>query len=335
MQYWLRNAVLVLRVLWGWSPYSQGRRKVLGLSVPQSMEEGEHEEKNDPATNLFILGRYHIDHRIVETITWEPWLDSAVSETDDVLTAKLLSRKGVPLQVPNGNYEYYLGDRCLRQLEGEARIPLDPPLSMLPHISPVTLHEMRQAEFVDCEQFVVGEERETYASYWAEQILEVGHILTDSQRMGNIDLFGPTALRAGITPMVVTSASVYSLSQDFSLADEVEGPDLGWHMEWTRQREKLPISRLRDPLPMSSSYGAEELSHLTHDMRRLVLAESARDAQRLQEVEDELAIARRKIDSIDHQLYAHDLQLRRGRDVRVVPLPPGGGARTRQRGSGP
>ncbi|KAF6176389.1 hypothetical protein GIB67_024288 [Kingdonia uniflora] len=29
-----------------------------------------------------------------------------------------------------------------------------------------------------------------------------------------------------------------------------------------------------------------------------------------------------------------DLQLRRGRDVRVVPLPPGGGARTRQRGSG-
>ncbi|KAF6149977.1 hypothetical protein GIB67_008698 [Kingdonia uniflora] len=70
-------------------------------------------------------------------------------------------------------------------------------------------------------------------------------------------------------------------------------------------------------------------------MRRLVLAESARDAQRIQEVEEELAIARRQLDSIDHQLYAHDLQLRRGRDVRVVPLPPGGGARTRQRGSGP
>ncbi|KAF6135942.1 hypothetical protein GIB67_006834 [Kingdonia uniflora] len=70
-------------------------------------------------------------------------------------------------------------------------------------------------------------------------------------------------------------------------------------------------------------------------MGRFVLAESAQDAQRLQEVKDELAIARRQIDSIDHQLYAHDLKLRRGRDVRVVPLPPGGGARTRQRGSGP
>ncbi|KAF6175269.1 hypothetical protein GIB67_030487 [Kingdonia uniflora] len=69
-------------------------------------------------------------------------------------------------------------------------------------------------------------------------------------------------------------------------------------------------------------------------MRQLVLAESVRDAQRIQEVEEELAISRRQLESIDHQLYAHDLQLRRGRDVRVVPLPPGGGARMRQRGSG-
>ncbi|KAF6139473.1 hypothetical protein GIB67_025410 [Kingdonia uniflora] len=100
-------------------------------------------------------------------------------------------------------------------------------------------------------------------------------------------------------------------------------------MEWAGQRERLPIARLRDPPPMSSSYGTEDLWHLTHGMRRLVLAKSAQNAQRLQEVEDEVAIARRQIDNIDHQLYAHDLQLRRGRDVRVVPLPPGGGARMR------
>ncbi|KAF6157223.1 hypothetical protein GIB67_041684 [Kingdonia uniflora] len=220
---------LVLRVLWGWSPYSQGR------------------------------GRYHIDHRIVQMITWEPWFDSTVSETEDVLDAKLLSRKRIPLQVPNENCEYFLGDRCWRQVTGEVRIPLDLPLSMSPHISPVALHEMRQAGFVDCEQFVVGEERETYASYWAEQTSEVGHMLTDSQRMGNLDVLGPSALRAGITPAVVTSASVHSLSQDFSLLGEAEGPDLGWHMEWTGRRERLPIARLRDPPPMSSSFDAEEL----------------------------------------------------------------------------
>ncbi|KAF6148405.1 hypothetical protein GIB67_036620 [Kingdonia uniflora] len=264
---------------------------------------GNKRKTNDQAANLFIIGRYHIDHRTVEMITWEPWFDSAVSETEDVT--------------------------------GEVRIPLDPPLSMSPYISPATLHEMRQAGFVDCEQFVVGEVRGTYTSYWAEQISEVGHMLTDSQRMGNLDLFGPSALRAGIILVVVTSASVHSLSLDFSLPGKAEGPDLGWHMQWTGRRENLPIARLRDPPPMSSSYDTEELWHLTHGIRRLVLTESARDAQRIQEVEKELAIASRQLDSIDHQLYAHDLQLRRWRDVRVVPLPPGGGARTRQRGSGP
>ncbi|KAF6157602.1 hypothetical protein GIB67_037175, partial [Kingdonia uniflora] len=239
-----------------------------------------------------VKERYHIDHRTVETITWEPWFDSAVSETEDVLNAKLISRKRIPFQVPNGNCEYYLGDRCWRQVTGEVRIPLDPPLSMLPHISPAVLHKMRKAGFVDCEQFVVGEVRETYASYWAEQILEVGYILTDFQRMGNLDLFGASALRAGITSVVVTSASIHSLSQDFSLPGKAKGPDLGWRMEWTGRRERLPIACLRDPPPMSSSYGVEELWHLTHGMQRLVLAESARDAQRIQEVEEELAITR-------------------------------------------
>ncbi|KAF6160138.1 hypothetical protein GIB67_016574 [Kingdonia uniflora] len=300
----------------------------------KAWERGNMRKTNAQAANLFIIGRYHIDHCTVETITWEPWFDSEVSEIEDVLNAKLLSHKRIPLQVPNGNCEYYLGDRCWRQVTGEVRIPLDPSLSMSPHISPTALHEMRQAGFADCEQFVVGEVRETYASYWAEQISEVGHMLTDSQGIGNLDHFGPSALRAGITPVVVTSALVHSLSQDFSLPSEVEGPDLGWHMEWTGRRERLPIARLRDPPPMSLSYGAEELWHLTHGMRRLVLAESAWDAQRIQKLKEELVITRRRIDSIDHQLYTHDLQLKRGRDVRMVPLPPGGGARTRQRGSG-
>ncbi|KAF6167723.1 hypothetical protein GIB67_017218 [Kingdonia uniflora] len=119
------------------------------------------------------------------------------------------------------------------------------------------------------------EEREIYATYWAEQILEVNHILTNSQRMGNIDLLGLTVLRAGITPVVVTSALTHSLSQDFSLPGKAEGLDSGWHMEWTERREMLPIARLRVPLPMSSSYGIEVLWYLTYGIRRLVLAESA------------------------------------------------------------
>ncbi|KAF6162541.1 hypothetical protein GIB67_003087 [Kingdonia uniflora] len=136
------------------------------------MAEGNRRMANDQATNLFILGRYHIVYRTIESITRELWLEFEVSKIGDILTAKLIFYLRMPLQVPNGNYEYYLGDRCWRHLVGEAHIPLDPPLSMSPHISPMTIHEMRQVRFIDCEHFVVGEEREIYSSYWAEQILE-------------------------------------------------------------------------------------------------------------------------------------------------------------------
>ncbi|KAF6162638.1 hypothetical protein GIB67_003184, partial [Kingdonia uniflora] len=123
---------------------------------------------------------------------------------------------------------------------------------------------MRHANFVDCDQFLIGDERETYASYYANKTYEVCHLLKDSQRMGNIDLFGPTALRAGIIPVVIRSTAVHSLSQDFSLPCEEEGPDPRWHMEWIGRREMLPIHHLRDPPPLSSFYSAEELWHLTH-----------------------------------------------------------------------
>ncbi|KAF6148837.1 hypothetical protein GIB67_014208 [Kingdonia uniflora] len=122
------------------------------------------------------------------------------------------------------------------------------------------------------------------------QTKEVDHLSTISQRKGNIDMFGPTALRAGITPVVVTSASVHSLSQDFSLPSEPEEPDPGWQMEWTGRREILSTYCLRDPPPISVSYSARELWHLTHEPT----SEGG------------------------------------GREVQVVPLPLGDGTRSRQ-----
>ncbi|KAF6154320.1 hypothetical protein GIB67_026776 [Kingdonia uniflora] len=235
------------------------------------------------------------DMDLVVQYDWGPAILASLYHGLDTVVTTGGAITGFVQLLPYWFYEYCgVGHPIVKEeVIDEVRIPLDSPLSMSPHISPATLHEMRQARFVDCEQFVVGEVRETYASYWAEQILEVGHMLTDSQRMGNLDLFGPSALRAGITPVVVTSASIHSLSQDFSLPGDAEGPDLGWHMQWTGWRKNLPIARLRDPPPISLSYGTEELWHLTHGMRRLVLVESVRDAQRIQEVEEELAIARR------------------------------------------
>ncbi|KAF6146576.1 hypothetical protein GIB67_008862 [Kingdonia uniflora] len=115
---------------------------------------------------------------------------------------------------------------CLK-LTGYTGIPMDPPSNMLVHLSPTDLHAFRESGFVDCDQFVMDGERYSYDMYWHIQTQEVGHLLTDSQRMGNIDMFGPNLLRAGIIPMVVTSAEVHSLSQDFTPPDLEMGPDLG------------------------------------------------------------------------------------------------------------
>ncbi|KAF6136906.1 hypothetical protein GIB67_018945 [Kingdonia uniflora] len=151
-------------------------------------------------------------------------LDTAVT-TEDAIT-------GFVQLLPYWFYEYSgVGHPIVKEeVTGEVRIPLGPSLSMSHYISPAALHEMRQAGFVDY-----------------------------SQRTGNLDLFRPSAFKAAITPVVVTLASVHSLSQDFSFPGEAEGPDLGWHMEWAGQCERLLIARLRDPPPMSSSYGAEKL----------------------------------------------------------------------------
>ncbi|KAF6134177.1 hypothetical protein GIB67_013574 [Kingdonia uniflora] len=156
--------------------------------------------------------------------------------------------------------------KFVSKLTGTAGIPLDLLLNMSLHLSPVDLQVMGQTSFVDYDQFVIRDERKTYASYWTGQTEEVCHLLTDSQRMGNVDLFRSTTARAGITPMVIMSASFHSLSQDFSLPGESDGPDSGWHMEWTGRHEILPIHRLRDLPPISAFYGAEELLHLTHAM---------------------------------------------------------------------
>ncbi|KAF6167106.1 hypothetical protein GIB67_041361 [Kingdonia uniflora] len=76
------------------------KEEVKYLAYPRlrAWERGNWRKANDQAANLFIIGRYHIDHRTLKTITWESWFDSAVSETKGVLNTKLLSHKRMSLQ---------------------------------------------------------------------------------------------------------------------------------------------------------------------------------------------------------------------------------------------
>ncbi|KAF6135031.1 hypothetical protein GIB67_014080, partial [Kingdonia uniflora] len=129
--------------------------------------------------------------------------------------------------------------------------------------------------------------------------------------------------------------TIETITWEPCFSGEPEGLDPGWHIAWTGRHEMPPIHRLRDPLPMPSSCSAEELRYLTHVMQRLCLIESARDPQMMQELTYEVATLRRYLDSVDDQLYSHEVRLRRWHDVQVVPLVPGGGSRTRQRRSGP
>ncbi|KAF6154900.1 hypothetical protein GIB67_018337 [Kingdonia uniflora] len=76
----------------------------------------------------------------------------------------------------------------------------------------------------------------------------------------------------------------------------------------------------------------EEVKYLIYPRLR---AWEMGNKKRLLELTDENATMRRHLDSVDDQLHVHGQQLRRGHDVQVVPLSPGGGARMRQRRSGP
>ncbi|KAF6159745.1 hypothetical protein GIB67_030003 [Kingdonia uniflora] len=76
----------------------------------------------------------------------------------------------------------------------------------------------------------------------------------------------------GLDTAVTTEGAITGFSQLLELVPRLlfawrEGgtrPDPRWHIEWIWRHEMLPIQRLRDPPPMSSSYGVEELWYLTH-----------------------------------------------------------------------
>ncbi|KAF6156677.1 hypothetical protein GIB67_017813, partial [Kingdonia uniflora] len=56
------------------------KKEVKFMAYPRlkAWERGDRKKTNDQVANLFMLGRYHINHCTIETITWEPWLETAV-----------------------------------------------------------------------------------------------------------------------------------------------------------------------------------------------------------------------------------------------------------------
>ncbi|KAF6156333.1 hypothetical protein GIB67_013777 [Kingdonia uniflora] len=65
------------------NPIVKEEVKFSAYSRLRAWERGNRKKTNDQAANLYMLGRYHIDHHTIETITWEPWLETVMPKIED------------------------------------------------------------------------------------------------------------------------------------------------------------------------------------------------------------------------------------------------------------
>ncbi|KAF6144420.1 hypothetical protein GIB67_024647 [Kingdonia uniflora] len=80
----------------------------------KAWEKGNMNKTNNQTGKLFTIARYLIGYQTIESISWQPWGTYVALQLDEVHTASYPSRKRLPLQVPNKNCKYNLGDRCWR-----------------------------------------------------------------------------------------------------------------------------------------------------------------------------------------------------------------------------
>lgn len=120
---------------------------------------------------------------------------------------------------------------------GWATIPLDPPLHMTRRMTHATYTEMQQELYQDdCQQYIYQGQDMDYNTYWKTIGKDVGPLLDVVVCIGNMDFFGPSALKAGIQAPIVTSSEVNYASQFHQQPQQADwARDLGWNMQWTSE----------------------------------------------------------------------------------------------------
>lgn len=254
--------------------------RVKELSYPRlrAWEKEHRRMTHDTSAHLFSSTRYHIDHRQDHHINWSPWSRSSAINYPEVAVARDLSLRRLPLIVPPGEfYELFLGERCLRQITGEIAIPLDPPKYMSQKVTQTTYQELQTDLYaVDIRQFVYQGHDIDYGTYWKHIARDVGPLLDASVRIGNMDFFGPSALKSGIEAPIVMSSEVNYASQFYPPPQETTwSDDPGWYLQWTGRPDPIPIPHLTDIPAPPSHYTVDSLWEMNMGMRHLVLQESA------------------------------------------------------------
>uniref|UniRef100_A0A162A701 Uncharacterized protein n=1 Tax=Daucus carota subsp. sativus TaxID=79200 RepID=A0A162A701_DAUCS len=133
-------------------------------------------------STLFLASRCKLNYVEESQVTWQPYLSSAIYGSNVVRSEVLLSRRRVPFQGIS-TWEYYLGERCRRQLGFPCQVPNDPPQMMHgpPKDRPGYVPENVPAD-------TLVKEGLDYASWFANN--SIGNILNVTRSLGGPEIAG-------------------------------------------------------------------------------------------------------------------------------------------------
>uniref|UniRef100_A0A5B7ALD1 Aminotransferase-like plant mobile domain-containing protein n=1 Tax=Davidia involucrata TaxID=16924 RepID=A0A5B7ALD1_DAVIN len=128
----------------------------------------------------FVATRCQLDYIDEAQVTWQPYLGSTEFGSTAMLSTKLLAGKRVPFSSVD-TWEYYLGERCRRQLGLSCRVPLPPPEKM--HGTNAVAPEDAIGVGRSADDLVM-DERVEYASWFAAH--SIGRIVDVSRFLGGL-----------------------------------------------------------------------------------------------------------------------------------------------------
>ncbi|KAK1373606.1 hypothetical protein POM88_029799 [Heracleum sosnowskyi] len=126
----------------------------------------------------FISSRCQLNYVEESQVTWQPYLASAEYRSDSVQYAITLAKMRIPFQSID-TWEYYLGERCLRQLGFPRRVPKDPPKEM---------HGIEDGIFSGTSAESLVEETREYTSWFATN--SIGRVLDVNRFLGGPEIAG-------------------------------------------------------------------------------------------------------------------------------------------------
>ncbi|CAI9097529.1 OLC1v1033977C1 [Oldenlandia corymbosa var. corymbosa] len=133
------------------------------------------------SSDLFAA-RCQLDYIEETQVTWQPYLGSAEIYSHDMVQTILLAQKRVPFWSVD-TWEYYLGERCHRQLGFPCRVPFPPPAKMHGNYDLVPEDEIGVGRPVD---ILLMDEHVDYSSWFATH--SIGKIVDLSQFLGGVEI---------------------------------------------------------------------------------------------------------------------------------------------------